>query len=86
MSKRQPKPPATNSTANRRVIARTLAFAAAACLGLAACGSDEDGPPAGVSQDERQALEDAAEMLEAERLREDAAPGPDTETAPDPAA
>jgi hypothetical protein len=39
-----------------------------------------------VSQDEREALEDAAEMLEAERFQEEGAPGPNTETAPEPAA
>lgn len=47
----------------------------AACLVLAACGSDAGGPPAGVSEGEAQALEEAAEMLEAERLPEGVVPG-----------
>ncbi|MEQ8411861.1 MAG: hypothetical protein RIC51_05575 [Erythrobacter sp.] len=45
---------------------------------LAACGSEPDAPPTGVSEGERQALEDAAEMLEADRLPQGVVPGTET--------
>lgn len=53
---------------------------------LATCSGDADAPPTGVSEGERQALEDAAEMLEAERLPEGVVPGteaPAPEAAPE---
>jgi len=45
------------------------------CPVLTACSGDAGGPPTGVSEGEAQALEQAAEMLEAERLPEGVVPG-----------
>jgi len=56
-----------------------------AALALSACDGDTGGPPTTMSKDEAQALEEAAEMLEAERPSEGGAPGPASETAPEPA-
>lgn len=69
--------------------ARLPALAAVPLALLAACSGEAEGPPTGVSEGEAQALEDAAEMLEAERLPEGVVPGteaapadPEPETAP----
>ncbi|KPP94844.1 hypothetical protein [Erythrobacter sp. HL-111] len=95
MSKRPPLPPATTSRTSRPAIFRALSLlpALVACPALAGCDGEAGEPPAGVSEGEAQALEDAAEMLEAERLPEgvlpETAPPPGesgSETAPDPAA
>lgn len=53
---------------------------------LAACGSGTEAGPGGVSVDEAEALDQAAEMLDSQRLQpealEDAAGAPGTELAP----
>ncbi|MEE4206612.1 MAG: hypothetical protein V2I39_09975 [Erythrobacter sp.] len=61
----------------------------AASLALAACESETGGRPPGVSEGEAKALEEAAEMLEAERLPDGVLPEtepPAGETEPEPAA
>ena len=53
---------------------------AALCLltlgGLSACSDDNEPGPGGVSEGEAAALDDAAEIIEARRLPEDALPAP----------
>lgn len=60
-----------------RLIAPLLLFA------LAACGQDADPGPAAVTADEERALDEAAEMIEAQRLPADMLrmPAPATVTA-----
>lgn len=56
-----------------------LAPAAAALLALSACsGSEESEPIGAVTQSEAEALDDAAEMIEARRLPEGALPAEDS--------
>jgi hypothetical protein len=43
---------------------------------LSACGSDDDPGPGGVTVGEARALDEAAEMLEQQRLPDDAGPTP----------
>lgn len=50
---------------------------AALCLStLSACGDNDEPGPGGVSEGEAAALDDAAEIIEARRLPEDALPDP----------
>lgn len=53
---------------------RTLSALVPATLLLAGCGSDNDPGPGGVTVGEARALDDAAEMLDARRPPESAAP------------
>jgi len=74
--------------------ARAWPAAFVAALLLAACGSDDDPGPGGVTVGEARALDEAAEMLDEQRvpeevLREAAEPDPNEPTAkssPEPAA
>jgi hypothetical protein len=49
-------------------------LACAAALALAGCGNDNDPGPGGVTAGEARALDDAAEMLEQQRLPAEASP------------
>ena len=56
-------------------------------LFLAACGpSDSDPGPGGVTVGEARALDEAAEMLEQQRLPAEAGPTPTASPAPEPSA
>jgi len=81
MSKR-PRPPAKRPPTNLPRIAdhrasRAGALLAATALALAGCGAGDNDPgPGGVTVGEARALDEAAEMLEQQRLPDDAAPTP----------
>lgn len=59
--------------------------ASALALLLAACGSNEPGP-GGVTDNEARALDDAAEMVESQRLDDRAVPAPQPDAGSAPAA
>lgn len=72
-----------------RFVRRSLAMAGLALL--AGCGGGDDGPgTGGVSVEEAEALDQAAEMLDSQRLPpaalDEAADAPGTDLAPEPAA
>jgi hypothetical protein len=48
----------------------------ASAVALAGCGNDNDPGPGGVTVGEARALDEAAEMLEQQRLPDDAGPSP----------
>ena len=62
--------------AHRASRAGALLACAAAALMLAGCGNDNDPGPGGVTVGEARALDDAAEMLEEQRLPAEAVPTP----------
>lgn len=65
-------------------ILRTAALLISTATALSACGSSDNDPgPGGVSVGEAKALDEAAEMIEARRLPQEAAVGEDDRTAPD---
>ena len=84
MSRRLRGPPAKRPPTNlpriavhRASRAGALLASAAAALALAGCGAGDNDPgPGGVTVGEARALDEAAEMLEQQRLPEDATPAP----------
>ncbi|MEO0698881.1 MAG: hypothetical protein AAFY81_04085 [Pseudomonadota bacterium] len=67
---------------------RSIALASLAALTVAACGTEAEAPsgPGAISEGEARALDEAAKMLDAQRLPEGALPDvdPSTEDAPQP--
>jgi hypothetical protein len=72
--------------AHRAGRAGALLACAAAALALAGCGNDNDPGPGGVTVGEARALDDAAEMLEQQRLPEEAGPTATASPAAEPSA
>jgi len=65
---------------------RAGALLACAALALGGCGNDNDPGPGGVTVGEARALDDAAEMLEQQRLPDEASPTPAPSPAGEPSA
>ena len=79
--RRRPLPP----TSRRRKVTRTALLLPAALL-LASCGpNDTDPGPGGVTVGEARALDEAAEMLDEQRLPAEALPVPAQTSTPEPA-
>jgi hypothetical protein len=68
--------------AHRASRAGALLACAAAALTLAGCGNDNDPGPGGVTVGEARALDEAAEMLEQQRLPAKATPTPTPTASP----
>lgn len=70
--------------AHRASRAAALLACAAAALTLAGCGNDNDSGPGGVTVGEARALDEAAEMLEQQRLPDAASATPTPSPAAEP--
>jgi hypothetical protein len=72
--------------AHRASRAGALLACVAAALALAGCGNDNDPGPGGVTVGEARALDEAAEMLEQQRLPDEPDPTSTASPSPEPSA